>query len=211
MLPLSSRMTPSHGPGIGRALIDAHLTGDTTVMPHIVDMFTLEEIISSVWETVVWVTAYTQGHGNMLRIGGIIHGARAELSGGTETGRNGTDARTWADEFVDAVETVLIEDLRKAGPPRNPVVRRPQIQRPVFTSWVVVDAGVIEAHLDGARGRFEAIVAGVSEQLVEGVIAGATAVVLGCSQLVGVPAELILSVVDATTLSRAARGDFARC
>lgn len=206
LTPFPRRINRSSGAGIGRALVTAHLDNDTELLRDITAEFTVEQCISSLWETTVWLTGHTRVHGNDKRIHQIIDHAYQHA------GDN-----DWATEYIDAVDDALRQDHSQHGPGNNRI-RRPNTNRPIFHSWIAVQTRPGELGwdtpiligFDGPRGRFGANVTETEPGLIEGVTVGAAGIAVACADLEKVPVELLLSVCNASTYSRALRGDYDR-
>ena len=211
---LHPRIKPSAGAGLGKTLIEARLTGDESTTIAALTTFSPEEILSSLWETMVWLTAHTRVHGVIARIDQLHAEATAQLAArGYDLG----DSGAWAAEMLETFDEALQHDADAVpiGPRRG--LRRPIIGRPIFTTWLAIqepfgpfaNASRPYAGFDGPRGAFNVTIVETGAGMLDGAISAATAVAAALAEDEGVPVPLLLSVVNAVTLLRGARGDYA--
>jgi hypothetical protein len=203
---LHPRIKPSTGAGLGKALIEAQVNNDSTTLTAALRNFTLEQILSSIWETTVWITAHGRVHGNIDNIDRLYANAFKRLG----------STQTWAHEFLETIDEALQHDAEAIPVGNRRPSRRPMIGRPIFTTWLTVQpadgpfSGGRRPYVgfDGPRAAFTVTISETSTGMIEGAIDATAAVASTLAEEEGVPVTLLLSVVNAVTMMRGARGDY---
>lgn len=196
-------MQASIGAGIGKALILEAGPAADSASRLTESWFTPAEVLSSLWEAMVWVTSNTGVQGSHMAVDRFERGSKTYL-----------EDVPWASELLASFTGALRFDAGKRNDSVYKFPPRPSQSRNIFATWLVIQKNV-HGHpvphvgFEGPRGQFGVAVVDEVEGMLDGARAAAVATAQSCADISGAPLELVLGTVDEAVYERAARGDFA--